>query len=723
VSLTSGYDNARDNKPFSGKVSLESTGDLLYMTGAFFSTYDNGGDANNWRLSLSRRDPEGEIFADDEAIRHTLVGRAFHDWKVRDVTFGDVFTPELPLTAKNKNGMGVYLSNQPFDRVTQFDRTILEGDILPNWDVELYRNDDLLAFQRAGADSRYTFQDVPLLSGLNIMRLVFHGPYGETREETRRVMVSTDLTKAGQSYFRMGVVEQGRVLSSMIPAPEGSGVGTRESASAFASRGGLRSFFDYEYGLRDNMALFGQLVHRPSDDGKARGYATGGVGASAFGVYGRVDGSFSDDGGKAVQALAQTNVGGITLTGRHQVFDNFISDFTESLTRSAIMDPVTDFTSLRADTPLDVSWLPRLNLGISGKRTVYKSRLREDDVTLRLSSSFGRMAASNNLSLLRYSGENDLAGLEETQTVGDLTLSMTAWGVHVRGGLHYDVMPRVRANTVVLTADKTLGGNLNLRGEMSRDLTGSRLTTFLAGLNRNFGTFQLGLSGTFDNEKRAAGFVNLAFSFGCEPVTDSWRYFADQTAGDGIITASAYLDKNGDGLFGEGDDVVTNVDVRSDGGGMATTDSNGMAMFVGQRTTARNNIALDDGSLGDPSWIVREEGFGVIARPGTPVHVAFAIETSGEVGGTVYLAKPDGTKTVATNVVMQLVDAQGKVVRETRSSFDGYYVFEKIRRGHYTLRVSPEQMVRRGLTSSAPVDIDIKGEGSVLGGIDFVVRR
>jgi hypothetical protein len=63
------------------------------------------------------------------------------------------------------------------------------------------------------------------------------------------------------------------------------------------------------------------------------------------------------------------------------------------------------------------------------------------------------------------------------------------------------------------------------------------------------------------------------------------------------------------------------------------------------------------------------------------------------------------------------------MVREERSSFDGYYVFEKVPVGEYRLRVSLNQLQRKGLTSSVPVKISIKNEESMISNVDFDLRE
>jgi hypothetical protein len=724
VSATMGYDQGQSNSPFSATTSIEATGDLFYMTSDFFVTLDKEDGIDNLRWSLSRRDPDGQIFFDDEPIRHTWLGELATDLKITEITLGDVFTPALPLTAQNQSGRGAYISNKPFDSTSQFDRTALEGDILPNWDVELFRNDELLAYQRAGADGRYIFTDVPLVSGVNIFRLVFHGPFGETREEIRRINLSSEMTKAGRSSFSMGVLQED---TSFIPVrPETSGaVGT----DGQSTKGRIRSFFDYEYGLTDNLAFFGQLVQMPVETGGSEGFATAGLGASLWGIYGRVDASRSTDDGTALQGRVQTNLYGVTLTGPHQIFDNFISDYTTKNVgglastpgNASVTNPLVEHTEARADTPLDVGFLPRLNLGFTGARSLFDDGMEADAITQRLSTSLWRVSLSNNISWEDSRGGSNPTG---RQIEGDFTISAPLlWNTLIRGSTRYNIKPETQIETLALAGDKIIDNIYAIRGEVTHDLASDEnLTTVTAGVSRKFEQFQLGLNSSYDSENRASVFMNLTFSVGPDPRSPGdWQFFADQTARDGLVSARTYLDRNDNGKYDGGDELVDKASVRSDGG-WGTTNEKGTVLLRGQRTTAKSNVELDGDSLINPSWVVKKGGYSVVTRPGTPVMVDFAVGESGAIDGTTYMMTPDGTRDVASNVILQLLDKDGTMVREERSSFDGYYTFEKVPVGEYSLRVSLNQLQRKGLLSSPPVKISIKNEESMIGNVDFDLR-
>lgn len=315
VYLSANYDDrARPNTR--SDASILMNGDLLYMQQSSFLSYDHTTGLREARLTLSRKDPEGQLFAPEEAIAGSWLGETANDWKLTDITLGDLVNQQLPLTMLNQNGRGIMVTNQPLDRSSRYDRTTIRGDVQPNWDVELYRNDELLAFQRSNANGRYEFDDVPLLSGLNIIRLVFYGPFGQTREEIQRILVNPHITQQGTSYARFTAMQQSKNL-----------LGNITSSDAFASNftiglntvpitsveGESRLAFEYEYGVRDNLALYAQATHTPLAGNIATDALTLGLGGVWQDIYGRLDVAKSDD-GEAFQFTTQTNVMGLNLS-------------------------------------------------------------------------------------------------------------------------------------------------------------------------------------------------------------------------------------------------------------------------------------------------------------------------------------------------------------------------------------------------------------------------
>src|SRR5690606_19043494 len=150
----SGGIDSQDQRGFKNELSVLANGDLFYMQSSLFLNADESNGVSDLRFTLSRRDPEGKLFR-EASWKDQPVAAWFNRMEVRELALGDVYTQQLPLTAFNQQGRGMRLSTRPYDRATQFNRTTLQGDLPPGWEVELYRNDELLDFQRITEGGRY----------------------------------------------------------------------------------------------------------------------------------------------------------------------------------------------------------------------------------------------------------------------------------------------------------------------------------------------------------------------------------------------------------------------------------------------------------------------------------------------------------------------------------------------------------------------------------------
>ena len=82
----------------------------------------------------------------------------------------------------------------------------------------------------------------------------------------------------------------------------------------------------------------------------------------------------------------------------------------------------------------------------------------------------------------------------------------------------------------------------------------------------------------------------------------------------------------------------------------------------------------------------------------------------------------DGRQFGAGRVIVELVDASGRVVQTTSTAFDGFYVMSKVPFGEYRLRVSPQQQTELEQESTPIEKLVIDNESLFQSGLDFVLR-
>jgi hypothetical protein len=662
-------------------------GDLLFMDTSLFLAGNDQELVSDARFTMGRKDPEGGLLGP--------VG-------LSELEFGDVFTPQLPLVAGQREGRGATISTFPLNRPTEFDRTTLRGELPLGWEVELYRNEILLDFQRSRADGRYEFIDVPLLFGLNVLRLQFYGPQGQRREEIQRLFIGPGLVQPGEQFYRVAVNQQDQ---DTIPVGE---------VSDDPDKGKARFFGEYERGITRNLAVAGSLASFFLDD-RRHSYPSLGLRTALFGSFLRLDATKDTASGTAVQGSIQTRLFGLNLFAEHGQFFDFISERVRAST-----DSVDSLSNVRLDGVIPEWVLPRIPFSLNGTLERRESGRSDLNVANRLSIFLGGVSASNTVTWRRIGG----GGIPTaTSASGTVLLNGRIDRLLLRGALNYTLDPVSELSNISATADYTFDRDFTARATVNRQLTGQQITTFSAGISRIFANIALGANASYSDDGNFAAGLTLTFGVGREPRTGSFVRRPRGIARSGAASARVFLDNDQDGRYGEGDLPLEGVRFHQQRD--VETDENGVAFITGLSSYRPTAITLNPGTLEDPYWTPEQEGAEIVPRPGKTALVDFPVVPTGEIDGTVFLRRDEVVREVS-NVALQLVDEQGKLVDEVRSAFDGFYLFEFVRPGRYTLRVAPEQASRLNLIVPPPQGVVIEaveGEADVVSGVDIVVER
>ncbi|MCK5956864.1 carboxypeptidase regulatory-like domain-containing protein, partial [Klebsiella pneumoniae] len=91
-------------------------------------------------------------------------------------------------------------------------------------------------------------------------------------------------------------------------------------------------------------------------------------------------------------------------------------------------------------------------------------------------------------------------------------------------------------------------------------------------------------------------------------------------------------------------------------------------------------------------------GVVVTPRPGVPVTIELPLVSAGEISGNL---QREGGKNLS-GVDIELLDKAGRVVKTTRSEYDGFFLFEFVPYGSYKLRVAAVAAAVVGVEPSLP---------------------
>jgi hypothetical protein len=622
--------------------------------------------APNVRLTLGRHDQDAGLLG---------------PLRARSVEVGSVALAGIDHIAfGSPTGNGLVLSNRPLDQPTRFDSHSLRGDLPPGWDVELYFNDALVAFQQSRPDGKYSFEDQPLIYGTNEFRLVFHGPLGQLRIERKSFLLEQSALAAGSVFYSVGTQHDGE--------------------------GRRRTLAQFDLGLWRNLAANVGLARVPSGDGDAvDNYASVGMRGYWQAFIFSADAARAGHGGTLASATLKTRLAGMSVSASSTRLRDFISELFQDGA-----DPVRARDELRLDGA--PAWLPLLPLSLQLRRDTLASGLALIDLQARFSAYRQGTAVSSGWHLQTLAGQRSLDGV--------LQVSRRIAGTGLSAQLQYDLTPRARLSGLALTADRNLADGYQATFGLARSLL-TEQTRASAALTKSLGSYGLGVNGFYTSAHSFGLGIQLFVALGREPRRSRWLVEAQPMANMGAASIRVFLDKNQNGVMDAGDEPVKGAGFTVNGGAnLARTDANGIALIKRLPAWQFADVGVDAPTLEDPQWQPQRRGVRLVPRPGKVSQVDFAVSMTGEIDGTALLQTASSKRGIG-DLQLELLDASGAVVASVKSAADGYFVLQAVPPGAYQLRISPEQLTRLKLRGAGPQAVRMSADGEFVNGREFIV--
>lgn len=620
-------------------TSTYMTGDFSGMESSLFTSLGGAGSTRQVRWTLGRHDLEGMLLGPLGA--RTLLMGSLPPTGMRHVSLGG---PEAT---------GMVLSNQPLGQPTSVDHHTLQGDLPPGWDVELYYNGALVDHQAAQPNGRYLFSDRPLLFGNNEFRLVFHGPEGQTRVETRTFRLQDTMPPPGALYYDLAALHDAHGPRSMLAS-----VNT---------------------GIAPGLAASAGSYHTQWLD-QAQRYDSLGLRSLVKDVLLSMTAVHQQQGGYLSEVGMTTEVGSVSLGLSHLQLWQFSSPLYPLST-----DPLRQRDKASLNGSFKTDWAPvGVAITVNQDRLQSGSRLWNANAT-----TYAYLGASSVSHQLTW--QSDATGHALS---GVLQLGRYLANTGLRAQLGYQVTPTPRLGTIEASLERSLweGWTFNVSaGRSMADLA----TQLGASLTKSLGTYGLSASVGFGSKGERAIGVRWFTSIGRDPRHDQWRFNALPGADTGRATVQVFVDKNGNGRRDDGEEPVAGVGFYVNGAPRAVrTDADGLAYLDQLPANQRVTITINRNTLEEPQWLPQPLGFELMLRPGIVAQLDLPVVATVEVEGTVYVQGSGAAPRPIGDVQLELVDRQGTIVGRATSASDGYYLMSGILPGTYTLRLDAEQGTR-----------------------------
>jgi hypothetical protein len=606
---------------------------------------DARGRPESLRLRGYRTDPAGGLLGPLNATHFAL---------------GDVSTNPTPLGVQTTVGRGAFVTNRPLNRPASFDRTTFRGELPDGWDAELYRNDQLIGYVQSRGDGRYEFIDIQLQYGQNRFEVVLYGPQGQVRRDVKMIPVGLDSIPPRETYYWAAVQDAGRDLINL------DGV-------EFNDFLGWRGGFGLERGLDPKTSVaaswFTSMLR-----GQRQHYLEGSVRRAIGPTLVELASAANLAGGYAVRGQVLAQVGETLVSGESAwLFGGYQGErYDRDVRRLNALAIDHNFRLGRSYLPIraEVRYIDRIDGG---------SRIEANG---RLSFNIKQINASAELEWVkdRVPGGNSPA----YRLDASLRLSGRVGGLRLRGEATFALVGDTGFRESKISGEWRAGERSDWKVDIAYTNADSRGRVAF-GHTRRFKHFALTGQVEAATDGSVAAGLNLAFSLGPDPHKGGIRVASEKLASSGQAFALVYQDENADGVRQPNEPVQKEVELTAGLSGRGLpTDAKGRTVIDGLQPYEPILIGIDASSLPDPFVQPATSGIVIVPRPGIPLTLELPLVSAGEISGTL---QREGGKTLS-GVDVELLDKAGRVVKTTRSEYDGFFLFEFVPYGSYRLRVA-----------------------------------
>jgi hypothetical protein len=570
-----------------------------------------------------------------------------HKPKLRQLRLGDaISTGPQPRMIR-----GISLTNVPFFRPPDFGFADYRGRLPQGWDIEAYRNGELVGYDSTTVDDGFSFH-LPVQRGQNAVEFLAYGPYGEVRRFNQTYQIGQILLPKGNFEY-------------------GASAGACETESC---QGTVNA--DFRYGITQRITV------------------GGGIDSYWREQSGNLNHPYARIGGSPINALTIELGGAVNGFTRAAVRvepsinARFLAERLDYARN--VIDPIISPARTHSRTSLSAFLRPA-----SWRRNVYfdarVDRLeREQGQTTR-----GRLAISaamRNISIipfLRVEHET-LLGASNTRTFTGLnvnalpqrSLGRVFGSVTFRGGIEIEGASRV--TQVGFSMLKTFQTGLRIEAGMEWNEF-SQGTSFRLGIASTIGGIFASLQSVIPPSGSAATVAQLQGSAAWNPEARAFTLSPVGTFQQSGITGVVFLDENANGLRDPGEQGMPNARIII-GYSTVRSDSSGRYQAWEASPFEAAIISVDSLSLSNPLWVPLYRSISVAPGPNAFMNVDLPIVESAVIEGRVL--SREGADQVGVGFVPLILTNRLTGEETSLTTFsDGEFYQMGIRPGEYELRV------------------------------------
>ncbi len=640
--------------------SLETGGRFLYHDIGLFASTDLYADRARLNVVGSRRilDPDYQPFL------------SYYE-------FGDTSISSKKGVSRSHIGTGVSFTNRPFNLLADRDMDF-SGTVSPNWFVEMYINGILMGFAEPNENNRFSFDDVSLFPGKNLVKYVFYGPQGQIESTETEYFLDSLSHNKNKLFYDFDFVSAG---SGFLQSILGQEKDKSKKYSLF--------HLNLSYGVTDSIAFKVDSWHKRYDKTDNTGIN------SATILRPGVKARFSD--------IVQ-----------FEYYQPFYLDNTKHFASQVKLNlyPLK-FLNLWADadfyqdgyTDLEnaESLAYRYKAGARYFMPFIRTRISGEIESTR-SANTGNVSINSNLALnSAFNGFNSALLVERKQNSNNVSYKSSASFSYSQNGLTQQASISGMNEDSYFGIDKISYSNrfsfLDAWSNIFRSRYSFKNDDFNLSNSILYTSNYYALGAQFSYDKNT-GFSG-GFSFNTSLIRNDSNDFglfnrASPTTSFANVGIKVIKADGTESYVKQGAVKVDGQIIDLNTSKKSLTNASG-TIIPGIEPYKWVNIEIDESALEDTSWSIKTKPVSVMIEPGGMEKIIFTVMETGEIDGMVLIGDKLKSK---KGIKILLVTTGGEKVKETVSAFDGFYLFDKVEPGEYAVKIDPAYLERKQLQAS-----------------------
>ncbi|MGE4518953.1 MAG: SPOR domain-containing protein [Desulfobacteraceae bacterium] len=570
----------------------------------------------------------------------------------------DVRHDNFKMLGSTDTESGIRIESHDLQKSRDFDTTEFDGNLPPGSEIELYRNNVLIARTTAGRDGRYIFDDVSVFYGQNVFRLVWEDPQGRKSVEERIVNIGSDMQKKGTFEYDFTLTAKDKDTVS---------VEDRVRDEDYESP---RFTGNFSFGAFKNLNVDAGMRSEEFNS-ERHNYFGAGFKTSVSGMLVKGDAVFDEKGKSAESLLLQTNVKDLGLRLKNTYYNDLERENQGFNPEKNVFEASVSGTALK-NSDLPVSFT------LSEK---YVKGEKSDSSFL----SAGLGLVKNNFSLFNYNSwqkDNDQSVNEVDGYLYGYT-ELNDYDLKVQGD--YTLHPSPSLDRLIFSADRDINDRINAGVEFENDFEDGVLRAKTS-VHHDSGRFRVSPSFSADTEGEWEVRTDIAFSLSREPHLKKIDFDSDMRTNFGEISALLYEDENNNGKKDDKEPVISETGIGSvNSGRNALSGEDGVAVLKGLSPYRKEGISVNTSASEDPFLESKVKGVYFYPRPGRIEKTEIPFYRAGEVSGYIFTENENNEKKPLAYEKIVLESQDQNIKMEIMSDYDGFFVAEKIVPGEYTI--------------------------------------